>query len=355
MSNYTYFPVCLLNGASEDLVKSCYDILCYQGYEIARTYKKGDSNGGKMFYAGTQVMGYTFEEPEKAFEIGENIYLSIKEDLRLTQVCIQTSEIVEAMESYHSEFDTGCFIAYCALRSIVQRATWKQVSPANILSRMIGSSKLVPDMMISTLVGKKELVRVNPNKLPEKLKYLSKPYQWNLLQKELIYRYGVTYFSKKHQHPPYYSFRLNINILEEISIDRIAMKKAKINSIRHGIINKENQENTHTTKKEPTKSQNHHAINTDSQKQTNGKYELTARADFYQSIDKYADSFPGWQSRQYFNTYWTEPLPDGKLRRYEADEKWNLKERINEWIKLCEQDQYRLTFSRLDYDSIINK
>jgi len=341
MSKYTYFPVCLLRDASEDLVTACYCILCYQGYEIARTYTKGDSNGGKMFHAGARVMGYTFEEPDKAYEIGENLYLNVKAELRLTQVCIQTSELVEAMESYHSEFDTGCFIAYCALRSIVQKTAWKQVSIAYILSRMIGSSTLVPDMMIKTIVGKKELLRVNPEKLPEKLKYLSKPYHWERQQKELIFKYGITYFSKKHRHPPYYSFRLNIEALEKISDDRIEMKKAKINSIRHETINRTTKENTSIPKKELPITEK-----LESPKHIQEKYELTRNADFFLSINQFSKSFPGWRSLQNFKTYWTQPMPDGKLRRYEAKDKWILNESVNEWIKLSEKEQDRLIWSK---------
>lgn len=342
-----FFPICLLKNAHEDISLTCYDILCFAGYDHARNYDKGEDIGKRMFYAGKNRIGFVFQDSERDYYRGEELYSNL--EFKFPKVNIEVSKLVSMLGSDNSSFDVACFLAYCALRSIIQTDPYKDISSAFLLSRMLGSATTIKGLV-------DEQRKINPDKLPERLIFLSKRYWLEKLKRELQYQYGITIFSAKHYHKTFYSFHLNYKDLKKKADIRRKLSKLKFEDMEEIIITKSkskpaivpSQENYNKEEPSPApvldNSKKNDKLNKDTWVEYTGSLfkiddkQLSSVADFRLRINEHEDKhnmFDHYEDQNNFISYWAGILTNGEgkyMRKFELEKNWNVHQRITDWL-----------------------
>lgn len=184
-AEYVEFPVILLRGAATgDIHEICYEIMCFAAYKMTLHLKFNDSFG-KMKSA-SELFSFNYKDIEASYEKGEKIYRKIKYFFPLVK--IKPDIMIDFIEIQKTQFEIDCFLAYCALKSIIQLDPFKRVTKKYLFSRMMGFAKSDQDIQ-----------------LPETLKKYETRYHFDKLKYELQITWNVKIYSFR-THGFYISF-----------------------------------------------------------------------------------------------------------------------------------------------------
>jgi len=188
---YFTFPVSLLDGFSkrsqpytESIKDVTNDIMSYCGY-IQALKESGTSTNEKLNKAGN-YFGVTWGNQKEVFDCGKMI------DRDNHFPCPMTSVSIEMIFDFHSkdktEFEIVCFLAFVAIRSVLQVKPYVKLTNDFLIARMAGMSNA------------KEL-----HLLPQSLKNYYNRYQLDKIKSELQNNWGLVLYAR-HTRGFYVSF-----------------------------------------------------------------------------------------------------------------------------------------------------
>lgn len=158
---YLTFPIIILNPGPahiKDVLSNAMDYCLYC------EYLKQEGSHLERSKLAAKELGLRFSGLESAVKNGRCLFDSIPEGSPKTS--IDKDRIFDFYKQGRDEFEIVCFLAYAALRSIIQKQSCKKVTNDYLLSRMAGNSK-------------------KDEALPEWLKKYQKEYWLNKIKDEL--------------------------------------------------------------------------------------------------------------------------------------------------------------------------
>jgi hypothetical protein len=203
---YLTFPIILLKDGLRDIKKCISNVMDYCLYDeiirqkIAYSYNPINDALNKL--------SIKFVNVNDSIEIGQMIFDSI--DLKAPKTSINLEMMFDFYKNKKSEFEIVCFLAFSALKSIIQKQKFKKITNEYLLSRMSGNSKSNEE--INTLLER----------------YACR-YQLNKIKDELQLNWGLKYYAVKTRGF-YVSFTVDIETLALIAERK--NKKYKLKRIK---------------------------------------------------------------------------------------------------------------------------
>lgn len=203
---YLTFPIILLKDGLNDIKKCISNAMDYCLYD--------EINRQKIAYSYNPIndalnkLSIKFGNVNYSIDIGQMLFDSI--DLKAPKTSINLEMMFDFYKNKKSEFEIVCFLAFSALKSIIQTQELKKITNEYLLSRMSGNSKTGED--INHLL----------------LKYTSR-YQLNKIKDELQLNWGLKYYAIKTRGF-YVSFTVDIETLALIAERK--NKKYKLKQIK---------------------------------------------------------------------------------------------------------------------------
>jgi len=189
------FPVCLLENGIEDIQKATYKIISYCLYVEAR--KNTGTGEEKM----KKAIKY-FKIPLKPnfsyqtiYDEAEQIFNTIP--ARPPKTSVNVKIVKEFHHENKDEFEIVCFLAFAALRSILQKKPFVRITNDFFLARMAGHNKALKE---------------DGEPLPESLKKYCNRYQIDKIKTELRNNWRLKYYGFK-TYGFYISFQLELTDL----------------------------------------------------------------------------------------------------------------------------------------------
>jgi hypothetical protein len=170
--NYLTFPIILLKDGLKDIKKCLLNAMYYCLFDSYLRFENEDSDD--PLDDALKKLRIDFKDAEKSINHGEDIYYSID------QKCPKTSISLKMMNEFYfnkkTEFEVVCFLAFSALKSIIQQQVYKNIKNNYLLSRMSGNSTTSED--------------IDPL-----LKHYASRYQLDKIKKELQLYWGLNYYA----------------------------------------------------------------------------------------------------------------------------------------------------------------
>lgn len=186
---YLTFPIILLNNGITDIKECMSNAMDYCLYdEILRQQRSGSYNPINDAFDKLPIKWYN---EKKSIKNGQLLFDSIDENAPKTS--INFDMIFDIYKNKKSEFEIVCFIAFSAIKSIIQKQKFKKITNEYLLSRMSGYSKTCKD--------------INPL-----LKKYASRYQLTKIKEELQLSWGLKYYAVKTRGF-YVSFAMPLNTL----------------------------------------------------------------------------------------------------------------------------------------------
>lgn len=160
------FPVTVLSGAFEDHKKVANNIMNYCGYALTLTYSGAWQ--ARMKSAG-HYMDIAWGNVNRCYQLGESLYNHTPAKTPMTS--ISKAIIWDYYTNEKAEFEIACFLAFAAIRSILQTKPYCKTNKALIHARMFGyrSTRELPDTL--TGIEAKYALRWHMDKLIKQLEY----------------------------------------------------------------------------------------------------------------------------------------------------------------------------------------
>jgi len=215
----------LRNGMND--IKGCLsDAMDYCLYDKIIRFQKSYSPNPTS--DALNELGIKFGDINQALKKGKILYDSISENAPRTSISIDM--IFEFYKYEKSEFEIVCFLAFSALKSIIQTASYKKITNDYLLCRMSGISK-------------------NDGTINPMLKKYSSRYQLNKIKNELQLYWGLKYYANRTRGF-YASFNMTLKDLA-VEAER-KNRKYKLKRLKEQI-NDARREATEQVMKEPLK------------------------------------------------------------------------------------------------------
>ncbi|NVO21696.1 MAG: hypothetical protein HXX13_18495 [Bacteroidetes bacterium] len=205
-SRYINFPICLLANAQENFQKTCSNILSYGLFIFCQSHPQ--KNKSEQFNQAMDYYKVTIENPELSYAQGERLFNEIPP--KNPKAGISTKTLMDFYTNPKSEFEIDSFLAFCGMRSILQKKAYCKITNEYLLARMAGLTS-----------------PMNDQKLPIMVTKYQKRYQIDKLREQLQINWGLKLYSY-HARGYYISFKLTI---EEL-ITQVEMRRAKSNKQR---------------------------------------------------------------------------------------------------------------------------
>jgi len=196
--NYLTFPIILLKNGLKDIKKCLDNAMDYCLYDGYKRFENEDSDD--PLEDAIDKVGIDFKDVEKSINHGMNIYYSI--DQKCPKTSIRLDMLFDFYFNKKTEFEVVCFLAFSALKSIIQKQVYKNIKNNYLLSRMSGNSTTSED--------------IDPL-----LKHYASRYQLDKIKKELQLKWGLIYYAVRTRGF-YVSFSKNL-----IDLAVIAERKNK--------------------------------------------------------------------------------------------------------------------------------
>jgi len=211
---YLTFPIILFKNRLTDMQQGLSDAMYYCLYDKYLRLK-GFNYNEPLKYAIIEL-NIPFTDPNEAFKNGKKIYQSIDE--KAPKASISMDMLFNFYCNPKSDFEIHCFLAFCALKSIIQRQKYKKTNFNYLLSRMSGNSKKKEgiDPLLKRYESKKER------------------YQRNKLITELRLSWGLKYIAGNKDFKVrgfYASFTMQEKDLAVIALK--GNRKYKLNILKH--------------------------------------------------------------------------------------------------------------------------
>lgn len=135
---YFNFPIQLIRGASVDISKVCWDIICHSLYKQALAAsaipKEEDIKRAADYYR-VPILETSIKT---ALKNGRTLYDSIPS--RSPIAGISSDVVLDYRQNEKSEFEIACFCAYAGVKSYLGKDPYKKITNLTLLSRMSGYS-----------------------------------------------------------------------------------------------------------------------------------------------------------------------------------------------------------------------
>jgi hypothetical protein len=191
--NYLTFPIILLKNGLKDIKNCMLNAMDYCLFDSYKRFENDDSDD--PLDDALKKIKINFKDVEKSINHGMNIYYSID------QKCPKTSISLDMLFDFYlnkkTEFEVVCFLAFSALKSIIQQQVYKNIKNNYLLCRMSGNSTTSED--------------INPL-----LKHYASRYQLDKIKKELQLNWGLKYYAVRTRGF-YVSFSMELNELAVIA------------------------------------------------------------------------------------------------------------------------------------------
>ncbi len=181
---YLTFPVAILKDSLIDVSDCVSNAMNYCLYDYCQ--RETGSKDNLIDMAG-QFYGINWGNKSGAFNSGKKIYESLS--ARSPKTSINTTMIFDFYKNHKTEFEIVVFLAFAAIRSILQKQPYTKITNEYLIGRMSGNS------------GKGEPVN------PLLVKYTSR-YRLDKIKNELQLSWGLTLYGN-HTRGFYVSFLLN--------------------------------------------------------------------------------------------------------------------------------------------------
>ncbi len=129
---YLTFPIMILRDAHKDL-QACIDNAFYYCLYDRSLRIYGDMQSA------ADDLEIIYGDLEESFENGRIIYESI--DTKCPKTSISKDMIFKFYKEKKSEFEIISFLAFAAIRSILQKKKYQRITNAYLISRMAGNSR----------------------------------------------------------------------------------------------------------------------------------------------------------------------------------------------------------------------
>ena len=136
MSEYLTFPVIILKDGIKDIKLVTNDAMFYCLYDYCQG-KKGTQ--AALIQEAEKELGINYGNKKAAYSRGEILYNSIPE--RSPKTSIRKEIIFDFYKEYKTEFEIITFLAFAALRSILQKQPYIKTTNDILIRRMAGNLK----------------------------------------------------------------------------------------------------------------------------------------------------------------------------------------------------------------------
>jgi hypothetical protein len=189
------FPVCLLENGIEDIKKVASLILTYCVYNEARKNTGTIDEKMKKAIKYFKLPYYVNFSYPPLYNEGELLFNSIPP--KAPKTSLNVNIVSEFHKENKDEFEIVCFLAFAALRSILQKKPFVRITNDFFLARMAGHNKALKE---------------EGEPLPEALKKYCNRYQIDKIKTELRNNWRLKYYGFK-TYGFYISFQLELTDL----------------------------------------------------------------------------------------------------------------------------------------------
>lgn len=187
--SYLTFPIALLKGAFHDLPQACTDILAYCLYYH---YTKKEEEGKDVDESLSEIpyeTGINYPDVHESFRRGKQVFTSLA--LGLPKTSVKKKIFFEFYKQPKEEFEIVCFLAYAAIKSIIQKQGHKKITDKFLLCRMAGNAD-------------------QDEPLPDWIKKYDNRYQMNKIKKELQLSWNLNLYSTNTMRGYWISFKTTL-------------------------------------------------------------------------------------------------------------------------------------------------
>jgi hypothetical protein len=171
---YFTFPVCLLKDATCDIRDTANNIMSYCGY--VQAIKESGSEQQRMEKAG-RYFELTWGNLKTAYNAGQQIFNQIPPRSPMTS--LNKDIVFDFYINSKTEFEIVCFLAFAAIRSILQTKPYVRITNEYMLARMAGRNTAKDYMPLPELL----------------MKYCNR-YQLEKIKTELQNFWGLLYYAR---------------------------------------------------------------------------------------------------------------------------------------------------------------
>jgi hypothetical protein len=196
---YLTFPVVILKDSITN-VRDCVNNAMY--YCLYDYCKRNTGTKENLIKQAGNFYGITWGNKETAYEMGKRLYNSIP--VKSAKTSINKKMIFDFYENDKTEFEIITFLAFAAIRSIIQQQPYKKVYKDSLIGRMSGNNGKVGEIN------------------PQLIKYSSR-YQLDKIKKELELNWGLKLYGF-HVRGFYVSFKMSLEDL----IKQVELRRKKI-------------------------------------------------------------------------------------------------------------------------------
>lgn len=191
---YFTFPIEILKDGYFDIKTALDNAMCYCFYYNFINEVGAESEN--LEYAAKKLK-IKFSSPKRSFETGKSLYKAIPENSPKTSI---THDMLFGFYSNQkTEFEIFTFLAFAALKSIIQKQAYIKCTNIYLLSRITGNSKVIEEI-----------------NLPDWVFKYNNRYQLDKVKKELRINWGLKYYSLKNRGF-YVSFSMTLKDLAVVA------------------------------------------------------------------------------------------------------------------------------------------
>lgn len=201
---YLTFPMIILKDGINDIKTSCNDAMYYSLYDKYRA-NEGENKNDKENAA--NKLGIKFVNIDKSFIKGKMLFNSINGNSPKTS--ISREMIFDFYENKKTEFEVVTFLAFAALKSIIQKQGYTKVTNEYLIGRMAGNCR-------------------KGEPLPDWIFKYNNRYQLDKIKKELQINWGLKLYAD-HTRGFYVSFKMPLdNLAAYAESKRIKYKEKQL-------------------------------------------------------------------------------------------------------------------------------
>lgn len=169
---YFTFPVAYLAEAFSDFNAMGQNIVDYSLYAMSEKYQ---GTIDQRMEQAANYLNVKMGNRARTIDKGGHLYRSVAD--RSPMASIKTSLLWDYMNNDKTDFEIACFVAYCALKSILGRQPYKKITNEFLLARMAGQAKTGGD-------------------LPDTIKRYASRYQLDRIKEELRLNWGIVIYAR---------------------------------------------------------------------------------------------------------------------------------------------------------------
>jgi len=189
MSKYLTFPVAIFKNSNLDTKRVTEDILAYCLYDNCQ--KSGQPFTKDLIESETKWMGIKFPDLTAAYEKGYELYHSLPQGSPKASV---TNTVIKDFHQHpKTEFESICFLAFAASRSILQKQSVIKLPNRYLVARMAGHSGI-------------------SEPLPGWIEKYDNRYQLGKIKQELQHNWGLKLYAH-HTRGSFISFKMTLEEL----------------------------------------------------------------------------------------------------------------------------------------------